>query len=151
MSSAIRPSLSAPGGLLLAAEHRRAVERHLVRRAPEECCGVLLGVDGEPRRVVEVVPTVNDHPGDRRRRYRIPVEELLALHRRARAEGLEVIGYYHSHPRGAPEPSATDRADAWPGPSYLIAGPAAAGRPRMRSWRWDAERAEPREERLISP
>ena len=32
--------------------------------------------------------------------------------RAARAGGPRLVGYYHSHPTGAPEPSATDRAQA---------------------------------------
>lgn len=35
--------------------------------------------------------------------------------------GLEVLGFYHSHPAGPPRFSATDAARAtWPGVSYLL-------------------------------
>jgi proteasome lid subunit RPN8/RPN11 len=37
----------------------------------------------------------------------------------------EIVGAYHSHPRTAPVPSPTDRAQAFGEFVYLIAGPAA--------------------------
>ena len=41
----------------------------------------------------------------------------------ARAQTLEVVGAYHSHPAGRPRPSATDRDEAHAGGFiYLIAG-----------------------------
>jgi proteasome lid subunit RPN8/RPN11 len=49
----------------------------------------------------------------------------------ARAQGLEVVGYYHSHPAGPPRPSAFDRERAWPELSYLIVTPAG----EAHSWR----------------
>lgn len=80
------------------------------RAAPEECCGLLLG-QGEPggRGPVEaVLPAVNvsDVPCIR---FEIDPSALLAAHKAARAGGLQVLGYYHSHPTGYPVPSATDR------------------------------------------
>lgn len=75
---------------------------------PEECCGLLLGRDGMVR---EARPAAN-LAKDRRRHFEIDPQALIDAHRAARAGGPAVIGYYHSHPTGRPEPSATDRLHA---------------------------------------
>jgi proteasome lid subunit RPN8/RPN11 len=75
---------------------------------PRECCGLLLG-KGE--RVALAQPAANVHP-EPMRHFEIDPKALIAAHRAVRAGGLEVLGYYHSHPNGRAEPSATDRAAA---------------------------------------
>lgn len=75
---------------------------------PNECCGVLLGQGG---RIDRVVPAANVHL-EPARRFEIDPQALVDAHRAARAGGPEVVGYYHSHPAGPAEPSATDRAQA---------------------------------------
>lgn len=90
---------------------REALERMLAesaRAAPDECCGMLLGRNGciaEARAAANVA-------AEPRRRFEIDPQALVDAHRAARIGGPEVIGYYHSHPGGAAEPSATDRAMA---------------------------------------
>lgn len=74
--------------------------------APEECCGILLG---QGARIERAVPTDNVHPTPQSH-FEIDPQALIDAYRAARAGGPEVIGYYHSHPRGRAEPSATDSA-----------------------------------------
>jgi proteasome lid subunit RPN8/RPN11 len=76
------------------------------RARPNECCGLLLG-RGE--RIERAQPAANVH-ADPLGRFEIDPQALIDAHRAARAGGPEVIGYYHSHPTGAAEPSAIDRA-----------------------------------------
>jgi proteasome lid subunit RPN8/RPN11 len=71
--------------------------------APAECCGLLLG--GET--IERAVPTANV-AADPLRHFEIDPQALISAHRAARAGGLQVLGYYHSHPSGHPVPSATD-------------------------------------------
>lgn len=79
------------------------------RAHPQECCGLLLGAaDGA---VLAAVPTANVHPQPERH-FEIDPAALIAAHRTARSGGPAVLGYYHSHPTGRAEPSATDRAAA---------------------------------------
>ena len=52
-------------------------------------------------------------------RYLIDPEDHFAAIRGARAEGLEVVGAYHSHPSSAPVPSPTDIAEANSGSDFL--------------------------------
>lgn len=75
---------------------------------PKECCGILLGKGG---RIEQALPTANVHP-DPARHFEIDPAALIAAHKAARAGGAQIVGYYHSHPRGKAEPSATDRAQA---------------------------------------
>lgn len=105
------------------------------RAAPLEACGVLLGrCAGGGAEVVRTAPARNVHPRPAER-FDLAPEDLLAAEKRARAEGLEVVGFWHSHPASAAVPSAVDRQRAWEGYSYLIVSLAAAGRPVLRSWR----------------
>jgi proteasome lid subunit RPN8/RPN11 len=106
--------------------------------APEEVCGVLAGEYGkEESTVVEAYPTENvaDTPEIR---YYIDPEEQLAVIEEIEDAGLEVVGFYHTHPAGPTEPSETD-ADraAWPGYSYAIC--AFDGYPYLGSWRWQGD------------
>jgi proteasome lid subunit RPN8/RPN11 len=78
------------------------------RAMPEECCGILLGHDGL---IVEARAAANVAP-ERRRHFEIDPQALVDAHRIARNGGPQILGYYHSHPAGPAEPSATDRAQA---------------------------------------
>jgi len=103
---------------------------------PEEGCGVLLGCG---QRMSEVWPLTNI-AAQARDHYEFDPLEYLAAERRADAAGLRVMGVWHSHPDGTPEPSATDLRAAWPGWSYIIVATSAAGIAGIRSWRLQAER-----------
>jgi proteasome lid subunit RPN8/RPN11 len=75
--------------------------------APDECCGLLLGHEA----IEEARPAANV-AAQPRHRFEIDPQALIDAHREARAGGLRVIGYYHSHPGGPAVPSAADRACA---------------------------------------
>jgi proteasome lid subunit RPN8/RPN11 len=75
---------------------------------PLECCGLLLGTDG---RIEHVQPARNVHPTPRTH-FEIDPQSLVDVYRAARRGGPAVLGYYHSHPTGLAEPSATDREQA---------------------------------------
>jgi proteasome lid subunit RPN8/RPN11 len=102
----------------------RVILEHARAAYPEECCGILLGSPGPeappPRSVHVAVPCRNAHPGDRRRRFLIDYRDQLAAQKRARAEGLEILGFFHSHANGPAYFSATDLAEALPRYSNLV-------------------------------
>jgi len=99
-----------------------AIVAHARSAAPDECCGLLLGANGG---VVDAWPARNT-AGDARRRYTLDPKDHFDGRRDARARGLEVVGFYHSHPRSPAAPSETDRAEAaYDGHLYLIVGLAA--------------------------
>ena len=114
---------------------RNGLHAHARASFPEECCGALIGwSDGAPVAVESVAPLANV-AADATSRYEIDPRHLLDLHFHQRDAVGEVVGYYHSHPRGAAVPSEVDRRAAWPGVSYLICSVDDRGRCRTRSWR----------------
>jgi proteasome lid subunit RPN8/RPN11 len=101
-----------------------ALRAHGEEAYPHECCGVMLGhmaEDDAERRVVEVVRcgnTRDDRPQDR---YHIDPRELVRIQRQGRERGLDIVGFYHSHPDHPARWSQTDLAEAhWIGCSYVI-------------------------------
>lgn len=87
------------------------VERLLAEAAqahPHECCGILLGTG---QTIVGLKPARNVHP-EPATHFEIDPQVLIDAHRAARADGDQIVGYYHSHPNGEPAPSTTDRAMA---------------------------------------
>jgi proteasome lid subunit RPN8/RPN11 len=92
---------------------------HAREAAPDECCGVLLG-RGEM--IVEGVRARNaaEHATTR---FLIDPKDHIDARREARTRGLEVVGFYHSHPRSGAAPSDTDVAEAaYPGGLFVIIG-----------------------------
>jgi desampylase len=75
---------------------------------PRECCGLLLGRGSQ---VALAQSAANVHPAPESH-FEIDPKALITAHRAMRAGGLDLLGYYHSHPNGRAEPSAQDRAAA---------------------------------------
>lgn len=123
----------------LAPATREAILAHARAGLPDEVCGVLVGArEGQDVVVHRAVPTRNAHPAPRHE-YLIDPQELLSIVLEAEdEEGLEVVGFYHSHPIGPPHLSQRDHARAsWPGACYLLlwfSEPEGMG-----CWDWDAE------------
>jgi proteasome lid subunit RPN8/RPN11 len=103
---------------------------------PQETCGVLIGRsrDGVTE-VVEVFPACNLNQERARDRYLLDPQDYLRADESARERGLSIVGIWHSHPDHPARPSATDRAHAWEGWSYLIASVGPDGVTDLRSWR----------------
>lgn len=96
--------------LVIASTALAAMIAHAAAAMPNEACGVLVA------RVVAVdaaVPAANV-AATPRTCFEIDPATLLATHRAARTAGLRIAGWYHSHPNGRAEPSATDAARAVP-------------------------------------
>lgn len=101
---------------------------------PREACGLLVGVGGD---VFEAVETAN--LADRPDRFLIDPRAHIALMRRLRGSGLEIVGVFHSHPEGRAEPSAIDReAACYPGWLWLIAAPRRDRGTEIAAFRHDA-------------
>jgi len=97
--------------LELAGGLREQILREAEGALPRECCGLVEGVwEGETARAMSLYPAHNLSP--RADRFEIASQDLFDALRRARAAGRAVIGCYHSHPGGKPEPSAADLAGA---------------------------------------
>ena len=112
------------------------IEGEALRAFPEECCGLLIGrVVGEGHFVEEVQAAENVSADDRRKRYEIDPQTAFDALRMDRRDGLQVVGFYHSHTDGSREPSAHDVETAWPGKSYLIVSVVAGNVLSVGSWR----------------
>ena len=112
---------------------------HASREAPLEACGLVAGrtLEDGVREVVRVLPLPNaDHSPVH---FTIePKAQLVAL-KALRAEGLELLGNWHSHPATPARPSLEDRRHACdPRASYLILSLAAPAAPVLRSFRFGA-------------
>lgn len=124
-------------GIKIAKEMLDDIRSHARRAYPDECCGMLLGGVNEGSKVVKKVVALEnlrthpehaqkilplERPGTEtaRNRFLIDPGGQMQVERQARQAGLEVLGYYHSHPDHAARPSNYDREYAWPWYSYVI-------------------------------
>lgn len=127
--------------ILVSPRDLEAMGRHAEGSYPEECCGFLIGrVKGEETAVERIVAVANERQDSRHNRFLIQPETVLAAHKEARAAGLDVVGYYHSHPDHPARPSEFDREHAWPGLSYLIVSVQGGKVAEARSWRLSDDR-----------
>lgn len=111
---------------------------HALAMAPEEACGILTGFRSGPQRVVlRAIACRNVHEGCRIRRFLIDPEQQLAAQREARRQGLEIVGYYHSHLNGSAAMSEDDVRQAHPWVSNLILAFRGGAFLEARSWRVD--------------
>ncbi|MGD2153172.1 MAG: M67 family metallopeptidase [Gemmatimonadales bacterium] len=119
------------------------IGEHAEAGYPEEAPGGLLGIahDQATIEVSEAVPADNSRRDERRRRYLIGPDDVLALERRASDSGLQVVGYYHSHPDAPAVPSEFDREHAWPTYVYLIVSVVDGRAADIRAWRLSDDRA----------
>jgi proteasome lid subunit RPN8/RPN11 len=97
------------------------IRLHAREDYPHECCGALLGTEENSVRTVhDVLRLANERVDERERRYFISPQQVLMVERKARTDGLLLLGYYHSHPDHPAVPSEFDRLHALPWYSYLI-------------------------------
>ncbi len=94
------------------------VRAHAREASPRECCGVLLGTSD---RVTDSVRATNLADGTSR--FELDPRDHFRAIRDARARDLDVVGFYHSHPRTPAYPSPTDMAESgYADALHLIAG-----------------------------
>jgi proteasome lid subunit RPN8/RPN11 len=103
-------------------EDLNQIKQHGESDYPYECCGFLFGkTDKDTKTVILSKPVVNARDtGDRHNRYLISPGEYLKAERMAKSKGLDVIGFYHSHPDADARPSQYDLDYSWPFYSYII-------------------------------
>jgi len=104
-----------------------AIRTHGEETYPHECCGALLGrftAEGDNAGVWVVeaaVRTGNTRTDSAHNRYQIAPIELVKIEREARGRGLDIAGFYHSHPDHPAQWSPTDFEEAhWLGCCYVI-------------------------------
>ena len=120
---------------------------HAIEGYPHEVVGILAGSRADLS-VTRCVALRNERADDAARRYKVSGLLIMKAEMKLDAEGLEVVGYYHSHPDHPAMYSDTDRDLALPNMSYVIASVGAGGIEDVKSWRLRDDRAEMEQEVL---
>lgn len=104
-------------------EQLKEIGRQGGRAYPNECCGALLGVAGEDGVKVcrALLALDNRREGEAARtRFLVTADDFRWAEKQARQQGLDIIGFYHSHPDHPARPSEFDREQALPWYSYVV-------------------------------
>ena len=124
-----------------------AIRDHGQETYPYECCGALIGRDGDVTDTLALPNTTDEGP---RRRFLVRPSDYRAAETKASALGGELLGFYHSHPDHPAEPSQYDLDHAWPSFSYVIASVREGQSVDLRSWRLREDRSAFDEEEIVA-
>jgi len=128
--------------LKIGMELMRQIEAHGVETYPYECCGALLGRDGDgAREVLALLPLANQRDDSPRNRFEITPQDVILADKTAGEKRIDLIGWYHSHPNAPARPSEFDREHAWPWYSYVIVSVRDGAPKEMTSWRLRDDRS----------
>jgi proteasome lid subunit RPN8/RPN11 len=106
---------------------------------PDETCGLLIGESNPAGPAVREVRRAENLERSRAAsRYFLDPAAFLDADRDAREGGLEVLGFWHSHPDSPASPSETDRTRAWEGYGYVIVSVDAGRATEVRLWRLES-------------
>ena len=102
--------------------HIDQIKEHAQKDYPYECCGILLGkFENGEKTVTQVLEILNEKEDENKHnRYLIPSSKILETELYAIKNGLDIVGFYHSHPDHSAIPSAYDVEHALPVYSYVI-------------------------------
>jgi proteasome lid subunit RPN8/RPN11 len=103
--------------LIIAADVEQSIRAHGQETYPHECCGALVGKGDIVTTVVALPNTTEEGP---RRRFLVRPSDYRQAERRAAEMGVELLGFYHSHPDHPARPSQYDLDHAWPTFAYII-------------------------------
>ena len=115
-----------------------AIRQHGTDTYPDECCGALIGRDGNVHSTFALPNVTDEGP---RRRFRVSPDDYRVSERRAAESGAELLGFYHSHPDHPARPSQYDLDHAWPFFSYVIVAVRGGVPEDMTSWRLRDDRS----------
>ena len=110
---------------------------------PNECCGVLFGhftASGDAK-VTAILPIENAREAEAQyNRFVITADDSLRAERAAQKLGVDVLGFYHSHPDHPAIPSEYDRQHALPFYAYIIVAVANGQARELTSWQLSNDR-----------
>ena len=110
--------------VILSENARQAIARHAESTYPHECVGLLIGRLESGHKVVEEIYqaqntwnadvglTNAEHEHSLRDRFYLDPRDYMKADRAAQAQGLDIVGCYHSHPDHPAIPSERDRVGA---------------------------------------
>jgi proteasome lid subunit RPN8/RPN11 len=133
-------------------EQLSEIRRHGERDYPFECCGLMLGrFENGNKAVAETYPISNAREEEaKRNRFLIRPQELMHGEKYAREKGLDVVGFYHSHPDDRAVPSQYDLEHAWPTYSYIVVAVDKGNAADLKSWEMESDRSRFNEEEILS-
>ncbi len=129
-----------------------AIRAHGEATFPHECCGLLVGrFEDSGKNVERIEPLPNEREESRHNRFLISPETLLRAERKARQDGCDIVGFYHSHPDHPARPSEFDREHAWPTYSYIIVSVLGGEAGEILSWTLSEDRSRFEREDIVTP
>ena len=128
------------------------IRKHGEEDYPHECCGFLFGQSTNGNKnVIKTHPVINSRDAEKRHnRYLITPQAFLKAEHEARDQGLDIIGFYHSHPDAEARPSQYDLDYSWPVYSYLIVSVKNRQAGEATSWQIKEDRSEFIQEDIIT-
>jgi len=129
--------------LKLTVEQLENICEHGAGQFPHECCAFLLRTARNGSKAAQRLLPADNARGDeaRRNRFLITPEVYQSGERVARAAGLDVLGFYHSHPDAPARPSQYALDHAWPWYSYVIVATSRSGAGDVTSWVLEDDRS----------
>jgi proteasome lid subunit RPN8/RPN11 len=124
--------------LTITADVDQAIRAHGQETYPHECCGALLGRGDHVTGIVALPNTTEEGP---RRRFLVRPSDYREAERRAGELGVELRGFYHSHPDHPARPSQYDLDHAWPTFAYVIVAVASGVAGDMTVWHLKDDRS----------
>jgi proteasome lid subunit RPN8/RPN11 len=124
--------------LVLQAAADAAIRAHGREAFPHECCGAMLGRDKVVQQAYALPNTTDEGP---RRRFLVRPDDYRVAEQRARETGLDLLGFYHSHPDHPARPSQFDLDHAWPSFSYVIVSVMGGEDKQLTSWQLKDDRS----------
>jgi proteasome lid subunit RPN8/RPN11 len=132
----------------------RAIHAHGEAAYPNEGVGLLLGrAQADEKTAAAILPLANRwEAGEQYHRYQVSGDDMLAAELEAGRRGLDILGFFHSHPDHPAEPSRFDHEWAtWPWYSYVITTIQQGRATVTRSWQLRADRSAFDEETVALP
>ena len=121
-------------------EAEAAIRSHASDAYPDEGCGVLIGrYEQDGIAIVEVTRGRNMWTERSRDRYDLDPADIRRADEQARAGGLDVVGFWHSHPDHPAWPSQFDTDRAWVDYAYLICATVSQGSADLNAFTLEGE------------
>ncbi len=114
------------------------IGRHAAETYPYECCGALFGDAGSITGMLRLANLTAEGP---RSRFLVLPADYRAAETYARERGVELAGFYHSHPDHPARPSQYDLDHAWPFFVYVIVSVRNGEPAEMTAWRLREDRS----------
>ena len=136
--------MNTPTKLTVTKSQQQKMITHAEQGYPHEVVGILAG-NREQHHVSRIQPLINER-ADTKNRYKVSPLLLMRQEQALERQGLEIVGYYHSHPDHPAKYSEYDKEHALPNMSYLILSVLNGKAQAIQSWRICEDRTQMTEE-----